>query len=53
MDRAFVAVVAARLGIPFAPILRKLGDKNGDAVARFAFDELEDLTLSRGTQSRN
>ena len=53
MDRAFAAVVAARLRMPFAPILRKLGNKNGDAVASFAFDALEDLTLSRGTQSRN
>ena len=53
MDRAFAAVVGARLGLPFAPILRKLGDKKGDAVASFAFDALEDLTLPRGIPSRN
>lgn len=42
--RAFAAVAAARLGLRFAPILKHLADPNGDAVARFARDELEELT---------
>lgn len=53
LDRAFAAVAGARLGSPFAPFLRRLGEKNGDAVAKFALNALEDMALPRGTQSRN